>query len=142
VGRLAVQVGGPPEKSAALEASRHQFSRLLKAHLDATPQFVGNDPKLWGVKPQPLVCCAEALLLGATTDDLLTTVPDHDASVQLTVQHLPHAGNRPSTTATRGCDTFLVQRVGDPLEAQASGVHLEKSTHDVGLVGVDPSRDM
>src|SRR5262249_52797810 len=136
IGRLAVEVGRPPEESAALKTPGHQLARLLKARLDTTPEFVRHDPKLRGVQPKPLIGCTEALLLGAATDDLLAAVPGHDASVQLTVQHLPHARNRPSTTATRGCDVLLVQRVGNPLEAEAGGVHLEKSPHDVGLVGV------
>ncbi|MEE9124519.1 MAG: hypothetical protein V3U14_08495 [candidate division NC10 bacterium] len=66
--------------------------------------------------------------------------PHHHASVEVTVQNLPHAGRSPRPTWTT--NATLVQQLGDLREAQPASAQPEYLPNDLGLLRVDPALNM
>src|SRR5205823_6760530 len=117
------------------------IARARQAAVRAFPEFGRDNSQLLGREPQPFGGGALSLGLGASADDLLASVPDDGAAVEVAVENFTDSCRRPAPTMrTRRGDALGVQSLSDSGEAAPVGTELEDPADDVGLRVVDLTR--
>src|SRR5437867_1265450 len=121
-----------------VSASRRASATMSGASFSLSAPSTARSSAFWRRALQPLALHALALSLRPLPRDLLGSIPDDQAAIEVAPEHFADGRGSPRSRASpRRGDAVHVQRLRDPREPGALRIHLEDAPDHRGLIRVD-----